>query len=156
MNENQVHRVRAHYRGLCALIDRWFGRLMETGEELGLLENSIVVFLSDHGTMMGEQGQLHKGPSRLRWQCTQVPLIIRHPDVEGYGGSVVGAFVQHQDLMPHPVGSDGDRRPGSMPGRRPPVVRQGRDGRRPGKRRHPRSETTPVCAAGTGTIRRPG
>ncbi|MDE2887778.1 MAG: sulfatase [Gemmatimonadota bacterium] len=104
MSENQVHRVRAHYRGLCALIDRWFGRLMETAEDLGLLENSIVVFLSDHGTMMGEQGQLHKGPSRLRWQCTQVPLIIRHPDVDAFGGSVVDAFVQHQDLMPTLLG----------------------------------------------------
>ncbi|MDE3257621.1 MAG: sulfatase [Gemmatimonadota bacterium] len=107
MSDNQVHRVRAHYRGLCALIDRWFGRLMETAEELGLLENSIVVFLSDHGTMLGEQGQLHKGPSRLRWQCTQVPLIIRHPDVDATGGRVVDAFVQHQDLMPTLLGSMG-------------------------------------------------
>ena len=54
--------------------------------------------------MMGEQGQLHKGPSRLRWQCTQVPLIIRHPDVDTFGGSVVDAFVQHQDLMPTLLG----------------------------------------------------
>ena len=104
MSENQVHRVRAHYRGLCALIDRWFGRLMETADKLGLLDNSIIVFLSDHGTMMGEQGQLHKGPDRLRWQCTQVPLIIRHPNVDAFGGSVVDAFVQHQDLMPTLLG----------------------------------------------------
>lgn len=100
MTENQVHRVRAHYRGLCELIDRWFGRLMEVAEDKDLLENTIVVFLSDHGTMMGEQGQLHKGPSRLRWQCTQVPMLIRHPDVSTFGRHVVPNFVQHQDLMP--------------------------------------------------------
>ena len=57
--------------------------------------------------MMGEQGQLHKGPSRLRWQCTQVPLIIRHPDVDAFGGSVVESFVQHQDLMPTLLGLTG-------------------------------------------------
>mgnify|MGYP001226051905 CR=1 FL=1 len=42
---------------------------------------------------MGEQDQLHKGPSRPRWQCT-------HPDVSAYGGKALDAFVQHQDLMP--------------------------------------------------------
>ena len=100
MTENQVRRVRAHYAGLCELVDRWFGKLLETVDELRLREDTIIVFLSDHGTMMGEQGQLHKGPNRLRWQCTQVPLLVRHPDVSAYGGKAVDAFVQHQDLMP--------------------------------------------------------
>ncbi len=100
MTENQVHRVRAQYRGLSELIDRWFGRLLETMDDLKLADDTIVVFTSDHGTMMGEQGQLHKGPNRLRWQCTQIPLVIRHPDTDAYGGKVVDAYVQHQDVMP--------------------------------------------------------
>lgn len=103
MTPRQAARVRAHYAGLCELIDRWFGRLLQTVEELGLLEQSIIVFLSDHGTMMGEQGQYHKGPDRLRWQCTQVPLLIRLPDAAG-AGTVVERFVQHQDLMPTLLG----------------------------------------------------
>jgi len=99
MTEPQAKRVRAHYAALCELIDRWFGRLMEEVERQGLLDDTIVVFLSDHGTMMGEQGQYHKGPDRLRWQVTQVPWIIRFPGAER-AGSEVDAFVQHQDLMP--------------------------------------------------------
>ena len=100
MTDNQVHRVRAHYRGLCELIDRWFGKMLEKVDGLDLWDNTLIVFLSDHGTMLGEQGQLHKGPDRLRRQCTQVPLLIRHPEVASYGGRTVDAFVQHQDLMP--------------------------------------------------------
>ena len=113
MTDNQVHRVRAHYRGLCELVDRWLGKLLETVDSLNLLDDTMIVFLSDHGTMMGEQGQLHKGPSRLRWQCTQVPMIIRHPDTSQYGGKTVDAFVQHQDLMPtllHMMGIDAPNR----------------------------------------------
>ena len=99
MTEQQARRVRAHYAALCELIDRWFGRLMDEVGKLGLLDDTIVVFLSDHGTMMGEQGQYHKGPDRLRWQVTQVPLIIRLPGA-AQGGQQVEAFCQHQDLMP--------------------------------------------------------
>ncbi len=100
MTDNQDHRVRANYRGLCEMIDHWFGKVLDTVDDLKLEGETVVVFLSDHGTMMGEQGQLHKAANRLRHQCTQVPLIIRHPDRSAYGGKNVGAFVQHQDLMP--------------------------------------------------------
>jgi arylsulfatase A-like enzyme len=100
MTPEQALRVRAHYAGLCEMIDRWFGRLREAVEGAGLLDDTILVFLSDHGTMMGEQGQYHKGPDRLRHQCTRVPLLIRHPDTARFGGRVVEGFVQHQDLMP--------------------------------------------------------
>ena len=100
MTEAQMRRVRAHYAGLCEIIDRWYGKVVETVEELGLLDDTVIVFLSDHGTMLGEQGQVHKGPDRLRHQCTRVPMIIRHPDRATYGGRSVEQFVQHQDLMP--------------------------------------------------------
>lgn len=98
MTPAQCARVKAHYAGLCELIDRWFGRLLETADALGLLDDTVVVFLSDHGTMLGEQGQYHKGPDRLRWQCTQVPLLLKAPGVEA--GGVRNDFCQHPDLMP--------------------------------------------------------
>ncbi len=95
----EFQRVKALYAGECSLVDRWVGYLLERLDTLGLADETIVVFTSDHGTMMGEQGQVHKGQDRLRIQCTRVPLIVRLPD-RAYAGKRVQGFVQHQDIMP--------------------------------------------------------
>jgi arylsulfatase A-like enzyme len=63
------------------------------------MKNTIVVFVANHGTMMGEQGQFHKGETRIRTQVTHVPLMVYHPR-ENWGGRRVKGFVQHPDLMP--------------------------------------------------------
>ena len=68
-------------------------------DALDLADDTIILFTSDHGTMMGERGEVHKGPPRLRHQCTRVPLIIRHPDAS-YANKRASGFVQHQDIMP--------------------------------------------------------
>ena len=66
---------------------------------MGLMKNTLIVFVADHGTMMGEQGQLHKGEQRIRTQVTHVPLMIYNPR-EPWAGKRVKGFVQHPDLMP--------------------------------------------------------
>jgi len=95
----ELARLKAHYAGECSHVDKWAGHVMETLKTLGMLDDTIVVFTSDHGTMLGEQGQIHKGLDRLRIQVTRCPLIIRHPD-QAHAGKVIEGFVQHQDLMP--------------------------------------------------------
>lgn len=72
-------RIRAHYAGECTHVDQWCGFVLETLDTLGLRDDTVVVFTSDHGTMMGEQGEIHKGIDRVRVQVTRCPLIIRHP-----------------------------------------------------------------------------
>ena len=99
MTEEEFARVKAAYAGEVTLTDRWIGHLLDTLRELGLMDDTLVVFTSDHGTMMGEQDEIHKGEDRVRVQCTRVPLLIRHPKGEGAGHPVRG-FVQHQDIMP--------------------------------------------------------
>jgi len=98
LTEQQFRNVRAAYAGEVTLVDRWVGHLLETLRESGRLDDTIVVFTSDHGCMMGEQGQIHKGYNRLRNQVTQIPLLIRHPGGQGAGTRVRG-FCQHQDIM---------------------------------------------------------
>ena len=75
------------------------GHFLDTIQKKGVLDDTIIVFTSDHGCMLGEQGEMHKGNDRLRNQCTRVPLLIRHPKGEAAGKKVHG-FVQHQDIMP--------------------------------------------------------
>jgi arylsulfatase A-like enzyme len=99
MSPDEVRHVQALYHGSITQVDRWLGRVLGKIEKLGLLDNSVVVFTSDHGTMMGEQQEIHKAASRLRAQVTRVPLLIRHPDRATHGRRVSG-FVQHPDIMP--------------------------------------------------------
>ena len=99
MSEADLQLVRAGYAGECTLVDKWIGRLLDTLADRDLMDDTVIVFTSDHGCMMGEQGELHKGGDRLRNQVTQVPLLVRHPAGEGAGERVSG-FVQHQDILP--------------------------------------------------------
>lgn len=97
--EAEFERIKAHYAGECTHVDKWCGHVLGVLDHLGMRDDTLVVFTSDHGTMMGEQGEIHKGADRVRIQVSRCPLIIRHPD-DTCGGRVVEGFVQHQDLMP--------------------------------------------------------
>ncbi|HEX8711424.1 MAG TPA: sulfatase-like hydrolase/transferase, partial [Terracidiphilus sp.] len=92
-------RFRANYAGAVNDVDYWVGNLLDTIEQFGLFEKSVVVFLSDHGAMLGEHGQFLKGPDKLRGQVTHVPMLIRVPG-ETHAGKQVDGFVQIPDLMP--------------------------------------------------------
>ncbi len=82
------NRFRANYAGEVSCVDYWIGRLLDTIRQYGLLENSVVVFMSDHGAMLGEHGQFLKGPDKLRGQVSHVPLMIRTPDQKFAGKKV--------------------------------------------------------------------
>ena len=97
--EEVKRRMRANYAGEASCVDFWLGKVLETIGELGLFENSIVVFLSDHGALLGEQGQFLKGPEKLRGQVTHIPLLIRMPGKQ-HAGKRVSGFIQVTDLMP--------------------------------------------------------
>jgi arylsulfatase A-like enzyme len=71
--EEGVKRLRANYAGEATHVDHWIGQVLNTIKGLGLYDNSVIVFLSDHGTLLNEQGQWAKGPKRLRKQVTHVP-----------------------------------------------------------------------------------
>lgn len=59
-----LERLRANYAGEASNVDYGFGKILDKVAELGLNENTVVVFLSDHGALLGEQGQFVKGPER--------------------------------------------------------------------------------------------
>jgi arylsulfatase A-like enzyme len=69
--------LKARYWGLCTLVDKYCGQVLATLDELGLSDDTIVVYTSDHGDMMGQL--------RMVVKCVQfegslrVPLIIRAP-----------------------------------------------------------------------------
>ncbi len=97
--EEGVKRLRANYAGEASNVDFWVGKIIQKIKDLGLYDNSIVVFLADHGALLNEQDQWVKGPEKLRTQVTHVPLLIHLPHNQ-YAGKRVSGFVQHADLVP--------------------------------------------------------
>jgi len=91
--------IRGMYAGLVTLVDRWAGFLLDAIERLGLFEDSIVVFTTDHGTEFGEHGRVQKHPELLHPPTVRLPLIIHHPD-ESLAGRRVKEMVSAVDFMP--------------------------------------------------------
>lgn len=83
--------VIARYQGLTKLVDVNAGRVLEAIDRLGLRENTIVVFHSDHGDMMGSHGMLCKGPYMYE-ETNRVPFIIRYPGKIPEGKHMRGLF----------------------------------------------------------------
>ena len=116
LSERQLREIRAAYAGEVTLVDRWVGHLLDALRETGHADDTLVVFTSDHGCMLGEQGQIHKGTNRLRNQVTRVPLLVRHPAGQAAGERVPG-FCQHQDIMPTVLSLLGEPIPDRVLGR---------------------------------------
>ena len=53
-------RLRRHYAANLLLIDQWVGRILNVADETGLLDDAVVLFLSDHGDSLGDHGQIQK------------------------------------------------------------------------------------------------
>ena len=84
--------------GEVSFIDDAVGKMFATLDETGLRENTIVVYLSDHGDMLGDHYLFYKGPYHFR-QCTNVPLMVSVPGAPT-AGKVVEGIVQQTDLLP--------------------------------------------------------
>lgn len=67
-------RARRGYYGMISHIDAMFGRLMDALSDSGVSENTLVIFASDHGDMMGERGMWFK--KTLFEPAIHVPLIV--------------------------------------------------------------------------------
>jgi arylsulfatase A-like enzyme len=99
--EEELEHVRALYAGEVSLVDAWVGKLMAKVDELGLRDSTAVVFVSDHGTCIGERTIVGKQPTigtgMSRYVCNQA-LVVRHPG--GPAGSRISDLVWSPDYMP--------------------------------------------------------
>jgi arylsulfatase A-like enzyme len=84
------------YNAMCTQIDANVGRLLDKLEQLGIAENTIVVFTSDHGDMQGSHGLKNK--CLPHEESAGIPLIIHVPGLAG--GRVTDGLVSGIDLMP--------------------------------------------------------
>jgi arylsulfatase A-like enzyme len=77
MQDEQLREILALTYGMISHIDHNVGRIIDSLERLGLRENTVVCFLSDHGDMMGDHWMMNKGPFHMEgllrtpfiWSC---------------------------------------------------------------------------------------
>lgn len=107
--------ITAAYYAMIEQVDTAVASLLETLEETGQANNTVVIFMSDHGEMLGDHGLYLKGP--FFYDClTRVPLIIRWPG-HFKAGLKVDALVEMLDLAPTLLESAGIPVPEGMQGR---------------------------------------
>ncbi len=70
-------RMIANYWGLCSLVDTHVGTILDTLNEAGLDDDTIVVYTSDHGDMMGSHGLIAK--TVMYEESVRVPFLLRTP-----------------------------------------------------------------------------
>jgi arylsulfatase A-like enzyme len=78
LSDDEWRKVKAYYYALVTHVDDQVGRIMAALDELGLRENTLVIFTSDHGEHLGDHGSVGKGPPGLE-SCARVPLILSMP-----------------------------------------------------------------------------
>ncbi len=94
---NLVRCIRAYYAACVSFIDHQVGRLMECLAEEGQLDNTLVVFTSDHGELLGDFGSF--GKRSFHEAAQRVPMIVRLPGVFE-AGRVCESPVSLVDLLP--------------------------------------------------------
>ena len=76
---DEVRRTRTAYYGLVRRVDSYFGRVLDALHACGLMDNTLVVYCSDHGEHAGERGLWWK--NTLFDESAKVPLIVSWPGV---------------------------------------------------------------------------
>ena len=85
--DDRIPSIRANYAGLVTMVDTWFGRLLDTVERLGLRDNTLIFFFSDHGTNFGDNpdGIMGKPADYMYPGTMDIPMLMRHPAGQGAG-----------------------------------------------------------------------
>jgi arylsulfatase A-like enzyme len=95
----------AGYYAHCTALDDCVGDLVETIRACGIEEDTILLFTSDHGDMLGSHGQFKK---QQPWEeSIRVPFLLRYPALLGHGGREADALIDAPDIMPTLLGLAG-------------------------------------------------
>lgn len=96
-SDEDIARMRRHYYAKTTTVDEKIGEILDALSTYGYSENSLLIFCSDHGDMLGDHGMAYKW---LTYDAiTHIPLIIRYPD-GARQGETVNDLVSLMDLGP--------------------------------------------------------
>ena len=105
LTSSELKHLRALYAAEATMVDRWIGFLLSRVKDLGLWDETAIIFTTDHGFYLGEHNLVGKsmitpeaqGMVPLYSEIVHIPLMIRVPGVKPYR---CNSIVQPPDLMP--------------------------------------------------------
>jgi arylsulfatase A-like enzyme len=104
----------AGYYAHCTALDDCMGRILQTLQDAGLADDTIVLFSADHGDMLGSQGMQRK--QKPYDESIRIPLLLRWPKGLGGTGRKVDAPINTEDIMPTLLSLSGIAIPKSVEG----------------------------------------
>lgn len=114
MSDDDHRLLRAAYWAMCDLLDDQVGRMLAALAETDQLQNTLIIYMSDHGEMLGDHGIYLKGPYFYE-PAIRVPLIVAGPGIPA--GRTSRALVELLDLAPTLLDVAGLERYPGMQGR---------------------------------------
>lgn len=114
-DEQYHYQTLAYYYGLISQIDYNIGLILDELDQLGLMENTIIVYTADHGEMMSEHGAWTKGMTGYD-ATVRVPLILKYRDTFS-GNKKIDELACSIDLLPTLLDLSGLQIPGNIEGK---------------------------------------
>jgi arylsulfatase A-like enzyme len=132
LTEAQLKRMRALYSGEVTMADRWLGNFLGRAHDLGVMDNTLLLLLSDHGHALGEHGYTGKPHYALWPELTDIVFLLRHPEGRG-AAEVSDYYASTHDVTPTILGFLGMEPPRPVEGTDLSVLL---DGEEPEERPH--------------------
>lgn len=112
LGEQQVRESRQGYYGNVSFVDEQIGRILETLEQRKLLDETLIVFLSDHGDMTGDQHLWRKAYAYE--PSARIATLLRWPSglVSAKRGQVLSQPIEIRDILPTLLDAAGGPEPG--------------------------------------------
>ena len=99
LSEDEVRESIAHYWAFCTLEDALLGEVLDALDATGQADDTVVIFMSDHGDYCGDHGLYLKGVPAFR-EAYNVPCIVRWPNGLADPGRTVDEFITLADFAP--------------------------------------------------------
>jgi arylsulfatase A-like enzyme len=125
ISDRELKRMRALYAGEVTMADHWLGTFLDKMESLGLMDNTLLMLLSDHGAALGEHNDTGKPYWALYPELTDITFMIRHPEGKG-AGKTSDYYASTHDVAPTILGSMGMERNPQMEGQDLSVILEGK------------------------------
>ena len=115
LSQSMLHRMRELYAAEVTMVDTWLGKFLDHLANAGVLDNTLVVLVSDHGVLLGEYGWVGKRYTEVHSELSHVPFAIRHPAGKAKG-KTSRYWASHHDIGPTVLSVLGYDKPGFMNG----------------------------------------
>jgi hypothetical protein len=98
-NPAAIEHLRKRYAATLTMMDRWLGRLLDELERQNAFEDTLIIFTTDHGHMLGEHGLTGKNLFHAWNEMCHIPLLVHLPQ-DRNAGEHRKQLTQNIDIMP--------------------------------------------------------